>query len=82
MVLLLLIALYSLFLLLLLSNRIPKEFLDRLHHLIEVKNKNEMKKCKKCYDEKKIDNKVYLICKECNFGFHLKCFLYWHKKYI
>ena len=63
-------------------NKIPKEYLDRLHHLIEVKNKNERKRCKKCYDEKKIDNKVYLICKECNLGFHLQCFLNWHKKYV
>ena len=35
-------------------NKIPKQFLDRLHHLIEVKNKNERKRCKKCYDEQKI----------------------------
>ena len=63
-------------------NKIPKEYLDRLHHLIEVKNKNERKRCKKCYDEKKIDNKVYLICKECNLGFHLNCFLNFYKKYF
>ena len=27
-------------------NKIPKEYLDRLHHLIEVKNKNKKKRCK------------------------------------
>ena len=32
--------------------------------------------------KKKIDNKVYLICKEGNLRFHLNCFLNWHKKYI